>query len=240
MSSGVFFLLKWLAFDAVYFFYHSEGFGAEKKKQFAPGAILHETLRKKNKNHMEGFARKPKSMPLKPFPTKQTFTFKSKDVHSPFSLNSNELSYKGQHIGSVTKKEKISNAQGTNYTVEFSVPVKYDEITNRITYNSEFIAHRLEGTTVFEQYDWESEVQTMQQFGRQTSKDEVRTHEDIYPTRKVSEKTKDHVLPQDKTPSQINNKLLLETITMKLNEFNSDQLLKTLHFVLTIGSETKK
>jgi hypothetical protein len=69
------------------------------------------------------------------------FAIYSKDVHPPFSLNTTEISFGGQSLGRVLKQEKISNKQGTIYTIEFYVALEYDPIFKTISYKGNFISH---------------------------------------------------------------------------------------------------
>lgn len=62
------------------------------------------------------------------------YSFRSKDVQPPFSLNTTDVCFRGNKIGSVTGIEKLSNQKGSVYTATFSEPVVIKN--NNIYYNN--------------------------------------------------------------------------------------------------------
>lgn len=67
----------------------------------------------------------------------QEYSFSSRDVQPPFSLNMSDVCCRGNKIGSVTGIEKLSNKRGSVYTATFSEPIEIKK--NKIYYkNMEF------------------------------------------------------------------------------------------------------
>jgi hypothetical protein len=66
--------------------------------------------------------------------TVREYSFLSKDVQPPFSLNTTDVCFSGNKIGSVSSTEKLSNKKGSLYTAMFTSPVEIKN--NSIYYNN--------------------------------------------------------------------------------------------------------